>query len=457
MKKLWHTALLAVAMHATALQPRASPGLTPGLLLSGTPKPMTYLDVSVPATWREEPPTEFRIWAYGEVSTSKGVYQFTPLSGELCMAWAVEWGNRFSFDYNHAFWDGTGDATKSAGDYLLELRADGLWAVDVQWTEAARAGLKAREWLYISPALDFDDHNVITRLWNIALTNVPATKNQKPLMAANVRDGRSPDLQASVSLDNLYGLLSTAVRERYRDAWLFEIFNDYAVFEHLGTLWSVPYTVLGTSVTLGADATEVIRTYTPVQGGQTMRTLLTALNLAATATEAEALQTLNTRLSESSTLRQQLLSATGQADVQSALGVVAANAQAAVQLSAANVRLKELEGEARTTKLNSLIAQGRTDRKLTPALETWALAQTPEILSAFLEHAPVVAQLSGREHTPPPKNQEVTELGNGGQGPVLFNGKKWEDMEPADKHNLYVDDKATYDALRADHKKRTGQ
>lgn len=457
MKKLLCTAtlLLGSVFAGFRTRTRESPG--PQVLLASTPKPMTYLDVAVPSTWRDEPPGEFRIWAYGDVATSKGLFQFTPLSAQLCMGWQEEWGNRFSFDYNHAFWEATGEATKSAGDYVLELRDDGLWAADVQWTEAARTGLKNREWLYFSPALDSDENNVITRLWNMALTNVPATKNQKPMMAANVRDHRSPSLIASVSLDNLYRVLSEALDARYRSAWLVEIFNDYAVFEHASALWSTGYIVTGTSVTLGPDATEVTRQYIPVQGGQTMRTVLNALGLAATATEADALQVLNTRLASADNIQRQLLSATGQTDVQAALGVVAANAQAATQLSAAKTRITELEGEGRTTRLNALIAQGKADRKLTPALETWAASQTPEALEAYLQHAPVITQLSAASAQEPPATGGDLSKDAPAGAPVTFNGKTWAEMAPADKHNLYVDDKPTYDALRADHQKRGGQ
>lgn len=454
MKRVLHFALLMLTAQLTAaLRPRASPMTT----LADTPQPMQYLDVAVPATWREEPPTEFRIWAFGEVATSKGVYQFTKVSGELCMQWQAEWGNRFSFDYNHAFWEeGAGEASKSAGDYLLKVREDGLWAVDVHWTEAARQGLKSREWLYFSPALDFDEFNVITRLWNIALTNVPATKNQKPLMAASVRDCRTPDLKASVVIESLYALLGDALLIKFgTPCWLMEIFNDAVIFDYAGKLWSIPYTVAGTDVTLGDEATEVTRQYIPVQGGQTMKTILSALGLASTATEAEALQKLNARMAEGDSMQRQLLSATNQTDVQAALGVVVANAQAATQLSAAQVRIQELEGEQRTTKLSALIAQGKADKKLTPALENWAKSQTPEALSAFLEHAPVIQQLNSKEQTPPAT--DPAELGSGTEGqPVTLNGKKWEEMEPADKHNLYVEDKSTYDALRADYKRRTG-
>ncbi|BDP44855.1 hypothetical protein DAETH_48240 (plasmid) [Deinococcus aetherius] len=452
MKKSLITATLALALSA-APSARASPGY----LLSAPSRPArpTRLNVNIPIG--SEPPTEFHIWAYGPVETVYGTFQFTRRSGELCMAFAQEYGNDLFFDYDHAFWaeGGAPDKGKAAGWFRLELRTDGLWATNITWTPAAAQAIRDKEWRYFSPALDADTTGEITRIWNVALTNLPATHNQTPLVAANVRDFRTPDHQASVSLDRLYGLLCKALDERFQSVWLVEVFNDHAVFEYAGRLWSVPYTVLGTAVTLGSDATEVARQYIPVQGGQTMRTLLTALGLAATATEADALHALNIRLAEGESLQRQLLSATGQTDTQAALGVVAANAQAATLLSAAQVRIGDLETEQRTTRLNALITQGKQDRKLTPALETWAAGQTVEALSAFLEHAPVIAQLSADPVTPPAADMDLG--GDLPAEPLRFNGKTWAEMSGADKHNLHFTDKATYDHLRADHLKRSGQ
>lgn len=460
MKKLLHLAALLLTGCALALpRPRASPSV----LLSAPRRAArpTRLNTTITITPGTDPPSEFLIWAYGPVATVYGEFQFTPRSAQLCMAHASEYGNDLFFDYDHAFWaaEGAPDKGKAAGWFNLELRDDGLWATNIRWTPGAAQAISDREWRYFSPALDADESTgEITRLWNIALTNLPATHNMTPLIAASVRDHRTPDVQASVSLDRLWGLLHDALRARYTDAWIVEIFNDYLVFDHSGKLWRTEYEVNGTSVTLALDATEVTRQYTPVQGGQTMRTLLTALGLQATATEAEALHTLNTRLAAADKFQRELLSATGQADVQAALGVVVANAQAATQLSAATTRLAEMEKKEVATRLSALIAQGKADRKLTPALETWAASQTPEALEAYLQHAPVITQLSaaGAQEPLTTPSSELSKDAPAGE-PLKFNGKTWAEMAPADKHNLYVDDKATYDALRADHQKRGGK
>jgi phage I-like protein len=102
-------------------------------------------------------------------------------------AWK-RYGNRVTFDYAHAATDPERDPTAgiSAGSCQLELRSDGLWATDVRWTPRAAAHLAAKEWLYFSPTFAFEKKTGrITSLVNIALTNIPATRNMQPLVAAS--------------------------------------------------------------------------------------------------------------------------------------------------------------------------------------------------------------------------------------------------------------------------------
>jgi phage I-like protein len=130
------------------------------------------------------------------------------------------------------------------------MRADGLWATDVRWTERAASMLKAKEYLYYSPAFLHDDDGRPTRLLNVALTNLPATRNMTPLVAAKLTQET------------------------------------------------------------------------------TMKTVLTALSLKDSASEAEALSAV-TRLADD---RRQLLTVTGKESVAEALGVVAAWKQSAGEI-----------------------------------------------------------------------------------------------------------------------------
>ncbi|AZF88289.1 hypothetical protein [Meiothermus phage MMP7] len=97
-----------------------------------------------------------------------------------------EYGNRLSIDYEHqALEPVTNGPVPAAGWFDLELREDGLWAINVEWTERAQALLAGREYRYFSPAFYTDEKGRIVELINLALTNIPATKRMQPLVARN--------------------------------------------------------------------------------------------------------------------------------------------------------------------------------------------------------------------------------------------------------------------------------
>src|SRR5438045_1261295 len=135
-----------------------------------------------------EAPMEFLIWPFGEIETTKGTFLFDQKAASAVMASFRDQGNRLTFDYEHAATDSharAGDG-KAAGSCLLELRSDGLWAVDCRWTSAAAQQIREREWLYFSPTFEIESKTGrILNVINVALTNVPATKRLRPLVAAS--------------------------------------------------------------------------------------------------------------------------------------------------------------------------------------------------------------------------------------------------------------------------------
>ena len=155
-----------------------------------------------------EPPHEFLIWSYGTVETTKGDLDFTRVDADRIVAEWQRQGNDLPLDYGHGMAAGTdaadpAEAGKAAGWFALEARDDGLWAVRVRWTEAAAAKLSAKEYRYFSPWIALDDDGRVAELFNLALTNIPATLNQRPLMAADKRGTsmmRKPRDGAAVAL-----------------------------------------------------------------------------------------------------------------------------------------------------------------------------------------------------------------------------------------------------------------
>lgn len=133
-----------------------------------------------------EPPTEFRIFRAGQNETSKGTFTFTGDSqADVLAAFAEHGQDQLPIDFDHGMVSGPGtaDSGKAAGWFTLDIRNGELWAVNVQWTPAAADMLRNREFRFISPAFLTDASGRITRLINVAITNLPATKNLVPLVA----------------------------------------------------------------------------------------------------------------------------------------------------------------------------------------------------------------------------------------------------------------------------------
>jgi phage I-like protein len=166
-------------------------------------------------------PTAFRIWRAGVNCTDKGDHAFTRESAAVLLAQQDVRGNLFSFDVDHMSLNQTSpiDARKAVGWHRLATRDDAngepeLWATDVQWTAAVRAGFMQSppEWRYFSPAYSVDEANVITRYINTALTNNPATHNVTALAASAAADTSNDGaIMAKVDIDaTLAALRATA-------------------------------------------------------------------------------------------------------------------------------------------------------------------------------------------------------------------------------------------------------
>jgi phage I-like protein len=137
-----------------------------------------------------EPPTEFRLFKAGDNETTHGTFRFTEESATAVMAAFRDHGmDQLPFDFGHGMLSGIGtaDTERAAGWFVPEVRLTDtgpeLWAVNVQFTPLASQMLRNRELRFFSPAFGRDRDGVIRRLVNIALTNLPATKDQVPLVA----------------------------------------------------------------------------------------------------------------------------------------------------------------------------------------------------------------------------------------------------------------------------------
>lgn len=128
----------------------------------------------------------------------------------------------------------------------------------------------------------------------------------------------------------------------------------------------------------------------------TMKTVLSALHLGADSSEAQALSAV-TSLSQAQTT---LLSLTGKATVEEAFESVKAGRAAVEKVAALSASMEELQGQVKASEVEKLMAQGKADKRITPALEAFCreLGETDvTLLSKFLAGAAPALQTPTRE------------------------------------------------------------
>ncbi len=134
------------------------------------------------------PPTEMRLLASGVNRTQKGDFLFDDQAASDVIAFWQENGVDLTFDYEHqALVDPPIQAPAACYRWVPEIRNGELWATSMCWTSKASNYITAKEYRYWSPALLFDDDTMrVKAILNCALTNLPATKDIAPLVAASV-------------------------------------------------------------------------------------------------------------------------------------------------------------------------------------------------------------------------------------------------------------------------------
>jgi phage I-like protein len=171
------------------------------------------LSMDLPVIPGKEPPGEFRIIPAGRYETTKGVFVYDEESARLIIEAAKRRNRKFSGDYEHraltAELSPTGEAPASCW-YDLEARPDGLWAVNVQWTEKASAYLRSGEYRYFSPAFRHTKDGHIQDFINLALTNLPASHGMQPLAACEVLPPPPPETAPMKTVLNALMLSETA-------------------------------------------------------------------------------------------------------------------------------------------------------------------------------------------------------------------------------------------------------
>lgn len=139
------------------------------------------------------------------------------------------------------------------------------------------------------------------------------------------------------------------------------------------------------------------------------------------------------------------------------IGAVRGFEAAAKQLPEMQAKIEAAAKAAEEAKRAALLAADASDtkgRKLTPAMITFWATQPVATFEAFLAVAPHQVQVT-QPGTPQPAVSSTGAAVSGGAPQILTHeGKSWEQMSPAAKHNLRVDSPDVYEALRANHAER---
>ncbi len=142
------------------------------------------------------PTGEVQLFPAGEFRANDGRPKDAPhwyIDAELAAAIIADFEARQNdtvIDYEHQtmLTVENGQPAPAAGWFSkLEWRGDGLYAVDVRWTERATGLIEGEEYKYISPVFTYDKKTgAIKSLLNAALTNNPALDGMEAVAASQL-------------------------------------------------------------------------------------------------------------------------------------------------------------------------------------------------------------------------------------------------------------------------------
>ena len=173
------------------------------------------------------PAAEFRLLPIGTLHAPDAVrgggsYAITRDMLTPLVDWFGALGRRLLVDYEHQAMGLTPrpDGLSPAAGWIggLELRADGLWATNVEWTAKATTLIASGEYQYYSPVIYWADetHTAIDALGPVALTNDPSMHGVHALAATRRRvTAATGDKMASMeTIAQLVGLSPGATAEQ---------------------------------------------------------------------------------------------------------------------------------------------------------------------------------------------------------------------------------------------------
>ncbi len=301
----------------------------------------------LPITAEGQPPSEYRVFAYGVNPTSKGDYLFDEASASSVMAAYADQGNELMSDWEHSslLKPPVDLSTKASSWFTPQIRGDELghpelWSAGVRWTPRAFQQLSDGETRYFSPAFDYEAQpdkatgaRRIVRLINIALTNLPATKHMTPLVAAS----ETAEDSAATTDPKEKPMKSVKCTQCKKAIQGLSMADD------------------------GEENTAYHSTCAP--GEAEAKKLTAALSL--DPGDAPAMLSQATQLGE---LRREVLSITGAKELGGAIGTLRAHAESHTKVAQLTADLATREKAERFTAFDALVKEGQDGKKISPAM-----------------------------------------------------------------------------------------
>lgn len=175
-------------------------------------------------------PAEFRLLPFGTFKAKDGRpyglqgWRLDAYSAAAALRNIQSLADDFLIDYEHQtlYTDKTGQkapasAWVSRADF--EIRDDGIYATNIEWTEAAKAAIEAKEYRYISPVIQYDKKTgVVTGALMAALVNHAAIDGLTDLAAAHFSFNVEEDSPVDKETLALLGLDENASPEQIAQA-----------------------------------------------------------------------------------------------------------------------------------------------------------------------------------------------------------------------------------------------
>lgn len=164
----------------------------------------------------------------GENPTSKGTFIYDQTSASCIQEEDAKWNNDYCLDYEHQqVQPGLKGPIIAAGWFRLAFKPDGLYAVNVRYTEEAKSLILSKSYRYTSPTFTTDQNGVITSLFNVSLVNIPATDNQVALIAASKqKTGANPNMMSIELPDEVVSaIVAIGVADTDVPKWILDVVN----------------------------------------------------------------------------------------------------------------------------------------------------------------------------------------------------------------------------------------